>query len=84
MKMTNAPKKTINALIHGRHCRKLVTRSFTSGRLFYTLLLSLLVAYELRRQPHNTSRPAAMPLLIANYIKVRQFNVAAGYGTSLH
>jgi len=82
MKMTNSEKRTRNALIQGRHCRKLVTRLFTSGHLFYTSPLSLLVAHELRRQPQNMSRPADMPLLIANYIK--QFCVAAGYGTSLH
>ena len=79
MKMTNAHKRTINALIHGRHCRKLVTRFFTSGRSFYTSLLSLLVAYELRRQPHNTSRPAAMPLLIANYTRFGTLIVATIY-----
>jgi len=71
MKMANAHKRTRNALIHGRHCRNLKTRLFTSGRLFYTSPLSLLVAHELRRQQQNMSRTADMPLLIAHYINVR-------------
>jgi hypothetical protein len=53
MKMTDAHKRTGNAVIHGRHCRKLVTRLFTSGRLFYTSLLSLLAAHKFRRQPQT-------------------------------
>jgi len=42
MKMTDAHKRTRNAVIHGRHCRKLVTRLFTSGRfvLYFTAVFT--------------------------------------------